>query len=212
MTSAPEGTRFDRRRAQTRASLISAAQAFLAEGRPSVPINEVTERADVGNGTFYNHFSSKEELFAAAVTDALERYAVLLDALGGDLNDPAARFARSFRLTGRLHRHQPQLSRVLLAQGHELSRSSRGVAPRARRDLEDATTAGRFVAEDLDRAMVVVAGSMIELGRLLHDQPDRDEAATVDGVTADVLVALGLSRIDALALCAEPLPEIPPLL
>lgn len=213
MTSPPEGsTRFDRRRAQTRASLIAAAQAFLAEGRPSVPINEVTDRADVGIGSFYNHFASKDDLFEAAVTDALERYGVLLDTLGGDLADPAARFARSFRLTGRFHRLEPQLSRVLLAQGHELSRSSLGVGPRARRDLEDATAAGRFTAEDVDRAMVVVAGAMIELGHLLHDQPDRNAAVTVDGVTADVLVALGLSKDDALAVCAEPLPEIPALL
>jgi AcrR family transcriptional regulator len=213
MTSAIGGTtRFDRRRAQTRAALISAAQDFLAEGRADAPINEVTGRANVAIGSFYNHFSSKDELFASAVTDAFERYAILLDALSGDLPDPAARFARSFRLTGHLHRRHPQLSRILLAEGHVLARSSVGVAPRARRDLLEATAAGRFTATDIDRAMVLVTGATIELGYLLHDQPSRDVTSTVDGVTTDVLVALGLPRDEAADLCAESLPIVSSLL
>lgn len=209
MSSEPAGpNRFAQRRAHTRAALIAAAQAFIAEGTPSVPIQEVTARADVGIGSFYNHFASKEDLFAAAMADALEQYGDVLDALGSDLDDPAARFARSFRLTGRLHRRAPQLSRVLLSQGHEISRAADGIAPRARRDIADATRAGRFHADDLDRAMVVVAGSMLEMGHLLHEHPERDEASTVDGVTSDVLVALGMTRDEADAMCAAPLPEI----
>lgn len=201
-------TRFDRRRAQTRAALVAAAQGFIAEGRLAVPVQEVTERADVGIGTFYNHFTSKDELFEAAVTDALERYAVLLDAIGSDLTDPAAFFALSFRLTGRLHLQEPQLSRVLLAQGHELSGSNLGVGPRARRDIRAAMDAGRFRAGDVERAMIVVTGSLVELGHVLHDGGVDDVEALVDGVTSDVLVALGMSRDDADALCAEPLPDL----
>src|SRR4051794_9669278 len=109
MTSNPgEATRFERRRAQSRAALVAAAQAFLAEGQPGVPIQKVTERADVGIGTFYNHFSSKDELFEVAVSEALEMYAVVLDSFADETSDPAAHFARSFRLTGRLHRAHPQ--------------------------------------------------------------------------------------------------------
>ena len=69
-------TRFDRRRAQTRRALISAARALLAEedGVSSVSIQQIADRADVGFGSFYNHFDSKTALFDAAVTDALEEY------------------------------------------------------------------------------------------------------------------------------------------
>ncbi|MFB9313470.1 TetR/AcrR family transcriptional regulator [Nocardioides plantarum] len=212
MTRPPTvGTRFDQRRAKTRASLITAAQALLAEGRSSATIQEVTERADVGTGSFYNHFSSRDDLFVAAIADAAERYAQLLDTLGTDRDDPAALFSRSFRLTGRLHRRERQLSRILLAHGHQLSQADSGFAPRARRDIEAAHHAGRFHAPDIDRAMVVVTGSMIELGHLLHDRPDRDDAATVDAVTSDVLVALGMSRTEAEALCDETLPILPAL-
>jgi AcrR family transcriptional regulator len=204
-----ETNRFDRRRAKTRAALIAAAQSFLAEGRPGVPIQEVTERADVGIGTFYNHFDSKEQLLEVAVTDALETYAVVIDELAGELTDPAAYFARSFRLTGRLHRLHPQVSGVLLAHAHELSRSSSGVAPRARRDIAAAHAAGRFDAPDVDLAMVVVAGAMVELGRLLLDQPERDAAATTDAVAVRVLVALGMTHAEAAELSQAPLPDLP---
>lgn len=203
-------SRFDRRRAQTRSALIAAAQDLLVEGRTGVPIQEVTERADVGIGTFYNHFDSKDALFAAAIESALSQWAESLDAVDDGTTDPAALFARSFRLTGRLHRLEPQLSRVLLTQGHTLSKSPDGMGPRARRDIRSAQEAGRFREVDVDRAMVVVTGAMIELGHLLHERPELDEAATVDGVTSDVLVALGLERAEAERLCAELLPWVDP--
>ena len=91
-----------------------AAQSFLAAGTPNVPVLEITQAADVGLGSFYNHFDSKEELFRAAVDDALGLFAAVLDELTAGLDDPAHVFAQGFRLTGRLHRAQPELSRVLL--------------------------------------------------------------------------------------------------
>ncbi|WZH51684.1 MAG: TetR/AcrR family transcriptional regulator [Nocardioides alkalitolerans] len=207
MTSEANGpTRSDRRRARTRAALVAAAQELLAEGRQAAPIQEVTERADVGIGTFYNHFATRDELFDAALEDGLARWGDLLDALG-DLADPAEQFARSWRLTGRMHRLEPQLSKVLLTRGHELSRSADGIGPRARRDLQAAQDAGRLDRRDLDRTMVLVTGAMIELGWLLHDDPDRDAAQMTDAVAADVLVALGMGRTEAERLSGLPLPD-----
>ncbi|RYJ04976.1 MAG: TetR/AcrR family transcriptional regulator, partial [Actinomycetales bacterium] len=72
-------TRFDRRKARTRAALVGAAQELLAQGLTNVSIQEVTESADVGLGSFYNHFASKDELFEAAVQDALETLGTFLD-------------------------------------------------------------------------------------------------------------------------------------
>ena len=47
-------------------ALFRAAQRLIAEGKLNVPVLEITQAADVGMGSFYNHFDSKEELFAAA--------------------------------------------------------------------------------------------------------------------------------------------------
>src|SRR5215472_11043284 len=127
-------SRLERRKARTRAALVSAAQSFLAAGKENVPILEITQAADVGTGSLYNHFDSKEELFQAAVEDALDAFGAALDQLTVGLDDPAQVFAQSFRLTGRLHRRQPELSKVILHSGLALAASDRGLAPRAHRD------------------------------------------------------------------------------
>ncbi|MEV0542523.1 TetR/AcrR family transcriptional regulator [Nocardia salmonicida] len=198
--------RLERRKALTRSALIAAGQRFIAEGRLNAPILEITQAADVGMGSFYNHFDSKEELFVAAVDSALESLGDYLDSLTTDLADPAEIFAQSFRIVGRLFRLQPDLSRVLINSGASLIESEHGLAPRAARDIAAATQAGRFVVDDTDLAMALVTGSLLGLGRLLLQQPDRDCAVTVDEMTVGILVALGLSRDDAQELCSRPVP------
>ncbi|HEV7855236.1 MAG TPA: TetR family transcriptional regulator, partial [Mycobacterium sp.] len=96
--------RLTRRKQRTRAALIKAAQAFIAAGKMNVPVLEITQAADVGMGSFYNHFQSKEQLFDAAVAEVLDAHGALLDHLTASLDDPAETFACSFRLTGRLFR------------------------------------------------------------------------------------------------------------
>jgi AcrR family transcriptional regulator len=198
--------RLERRRARTRAALVRAAQSFLACGKENVPILEITQAADVGMGSFYNHFDSKEELFQAAVEDALDSFGAALDHLTVGLDDPAQVFAQSFRLTGRLHRRQPELSKVLLHNGLALAVSDKGLAPRARRDIENAVRAGRFRVGDPELAMVIVAGASICLAQLLHDHPERDDAAATDQVAADLLRMLGVPADEAHDICQRPLP------
>ena len=202
--------RWERRKARTRAALVRAAQSFIAAGKVNVPILELTQAADVGMGSFYNHFESKEDLFQAAVADALDGWGVALDTLTAGLDDPAHVFAQSFRLTGRLHRRHPDLSKVLLRNGVDLARSDTGLAPRARRDVEAAVRARRFAACDVDLAMVIVTGAMIHLGRLLHDQPDRDDGAATDHVAEDLLHMFGLPEGEARDICRRPLPDLDP--
>lgn len=200
--------RLERRKARTRSALVRAAQGFIAAGKQNVPILELTHAADVGMGSFYNHFDSREQLFRAAVEDALDRYGTVLDELTVGLDDPAHVFAQSFRLTGRLHRRSPELSKVLLTNGLALAGSDKGLAPRARRDIEDGVRAGRFTVGDPELAMVIVAGAALCLGQLLHDHPERDDAEATDQVTADLLRVFGLPPDEAHEICQRPLPNL----
>lgn len=200
--------RLERRKARTRSALVRAAQGFIAAGKQNVPILELTHAADVGMGSFYNHFDSREQLFRAAVEDALDRYGTVLDELTVGLDDPAHVFAQSFRLTGRLHRRSPELSKVLLTNGLALAGSDKGLAPRARRDIEDGVRAGRFTVGDPELAMVIVAGAALCLGQLLHDHPERDDAEATDQVTADLLRVFGLPPDEAHEICQRPLPHL----
>jgi AcrR family transcriptional regulator len=206
-TDAPPN-RLERRKMRTRAALIRAAQTFIADEKLNVPVLEITQAADVGMGSFYNHFDSKEQLFQAAVNEVLDLQGALLDRLAEALDDPAEIFAASFRLTGRLFRRRPDLSRVLLNTGLALITSDRGLAPRAIRDIDAATRAGRFKVADPELAMAVAGGSLMGVGRLLSEHPERDYAADIDQVTADLLRIFGIPTDEAQEICRRPLPEI----
>ena len=199
--------RQERRKAHTRLALVRAAQSFIAAGSLNVPILDITRAADVGMGSFYNHFDSKEELFQAAVEEALDTLGALLDELTGGVDDPVQVFAQGFRLVGRWHRRNPELSRALLNGRLALGGSKRGLAPRARRDIRDGAHAGRFTVRDHELAVTIVGGAAFALGQFLHDHPERDDAETTDQVTEDLLRMLGVSAREARRICALPLPR-----
>ncbi len=199
--------RLERRKRRTRAALVRAAQRLIAEGKVNVPVLEITQAADVGMGSFYNHFDSKEQLFEAAVADVLDAYGSMLDRLTESIEDPAETFATSFRLTGRLFRRRPQESRILLANGLELLSSEHGLAPRALRDIRAGVAAGRFHVDDPELALAMAVGALLGLGNLLRDDPDRDGARAADVVTENVLRLFGLDVAEAHAICQRPLPD-----
>jgi AcrR family transcriptional regulator len=210
VTDQPDASvnRLERRKQRTRAALIKAAQSFIAAGKVNVPVLEITQAADVGMGSFYNHFESKEQLFDAAVAEALDAHGALLDQLTSSIDDPAETFACNYRLTGRLFRRRPQESQILLANGMTLLASELGLAPRALRDIEAANRAGRFSVDDPELALAVAGGALLGLGNLLRSQPDRDDAAAADRVTEDLLRLFGLPADEAREICRRPLPDL----
>jgi AcrR family transcriptional regulator len=204
-------SRVARRKAGTRAALVAAARQFLAEdGRTDVSIQEITDRADVGFGSFYNHFSSKPELFEAAVAETLEHHGQLLDALTADLTDPAEVFAVCVRHSGRLPSNRPELARILLHTGLEHLMQDAGLGPRALRDIRRATESGRFTVRHPEVALVATGGSLLGLLKLIDSSPGIDVAEVADELAVGILCLVGLPREDALELCARPLPPLPP--
>lgn len=204
--------RLDPRRARTRAALIRAAQAFLVDDRTAVPILEITEAAGVGLGSFYNHFDSKDALFAAVVEEIIENHGDLMDRVTDGIEDPAEVFARAFRLTGRLHRELNGASQILQRHGAEMILSDSGLGPRALRDIKAAQAVGRFTITDPELALVAAGGAILALGALLHSQPDRDAAQAADALTTDLLRMFGMDATEAQEICSRPLPTIDELL
>jgi AcrR family transcriptional regulator len=100
--------RFARRRERTRQDLLAAAARVLAgKGLHDTKISDIAAAADVGVGTFYLHFPTKEALFVAVVEDTVKRLKATIDvARGGSrgarekvraVNAALFRFARENR-------------------------------------------------------------------------------------------------------------------
>ncbi|HVZ98795.1 MAG TPA: TetR/AcrR family transcriptional regulator [Caulobacterales bacterium] len=72
------GPKTERGRRTLRRLLDAAAEEFGARGYHETAITHITQRAEVGLGTFYVYFKSKEEVFHAVVADmgALTRHAI----------------------------------------------------------------------------------------------------------------------------------------
>ncbi|OEJ23475.1 TetR family transcriptional regulator [Streptomyces agglomeratus] len=207
-TSAPPLNRFERRRAETRRALVRAARQILAEtGDTSASIQVIAERADVGFGSFYNHFESKVELFDAAVVDALEEFGQAIDERLRGTDDPAELVAVGLRLSLRMVDSHPELMQVLRHRGLGHVHSDTGLAPRALRDLERGVASGRFVAVDPTVALSALGGSLLSLVELRFARPELDADDAASGLAEMVLRMLGVPPDDARDVARRPLPD-----
>jgi AcrR family transcriptional regulator len=93
---APTRTGRDERRA---AILEIAHAAFLADGYAATSMSTIAARLGGSKATLYNYFSSKEELFAAVISNKCEHLQALIDHAqveGGDFRSTLQNFGERF--------------------------------------------------------------------------------------------------------------------
>lgn len=135
----------------TKQHLLEMGLSMLLEhGYNDLGLQALLEATGTPKGSFYHHFTDKED-FALQVVDAyMEQVHAGLDACLGDARrDPLDRVRRFFELTRRSYRAQGNLGCLLGGLGQELS----GVSPVFRRKIAACFTAiGRRLAECLAEA------------------------------------------------------------
>jgi len=141
MPNAP--SRGHKKRARTREQLVAAGVAVLAERGEALTISDVTSRAQVSNGTFYNYFTDRDELIDALVQHSL---AALAASASGDTAemDPALRFAVA---TGRVLKRaaeDPTWGRAVLRLSDHRRSFPREVGRFLKVDLAAGCEQGRF--------------------------------------------------------------------
>ncbi len=73
-SSAGTPSRRERRQAEVRERLVRSAFLLFAErGFSATTVEDITNLADVGKGTFFNYFPSKEHIFAGHVEGRMEK-------------------------------------------------------------------------------------------------------------------------------------------
>jgi len=206
-----------RRKRDTRARLLGAALHLMAHrGVAGVAINEITQKADVGFGSFYNHFESKDAIHAALIEEVIGHFAVALDKLGDQLSDPAEKVSASARYTMLRGHADPTWGRFVFQTSFSRDSMSEGLGKYLLQDIGNGVAAGRFTVDDLPSVYIAVGSTILGGLSAMSDQAERQHEPDIFGdvqalskrIAAILLTILGVPKVEAQALASRPLPHI----
>lgn len=125
----PSATRHTRRRDRTRSQLQDAMLEMLIEhGYDAIVVQQITDRADVGRGTFYFHFDDKEDVLWSIVEDRFPVQSLAAEEAGEPGQTEFDRYVNRFRA---YEKNKPVFLAVLG------SRASQAVASRVHQLLAE---------------------------------------------------------------------------
>jgi AcrR family transcriptional regulator len=205
--------RSERRREDTRRRLLKATYEIIAErGFEGLVIQDITQRADVGYGSFYNHFASKDAIVSAAIEAAHLRTKQMYESLDGLTADRVEAFATDMRMWFHVSTADPLWGWFMIRTVLSAKDFRSGVADLLRRAIHAGLEDGSFRYADAEMAHEVIAGLLL-LGTLKLASAEVSEDYA-DKIVATALKTLGVPE-DKIALAMEkPLSELdlPPFL
>lgn len=206
LSTAPMGRR-DRRKAEARQRLLAAAHQLIGEnGVSDLRIGDVTDLADLGFGTFYTYFASKEALIEAVVADVLAGLAATIGADALEFTDPAEAASVSYRRFLRFSRDEPELARVLVELDRDNAIFEDAVTPWAMETLSRGRKSGRFAVDDLDLALTSIVGAALAAIRAILAGRVPSGPKTESRGAEMMLRSFGLDAASAKEIARRPLP------
>lgn len=201
-----------KRQIRTRAKLLQTAHRLMSvQGVDETTIQQITTEAEVGFGTFYSYFSSKDEI-AARVLDCVihnlgMRNRLANAEIGG--TDPLAVIANSVRLTAREMLSDPMWRWWLKRTDLMVSRMNLGFRPFGIADMAQAQRAGLLdlpngeVDSGWDYLIWLLAGTITDIveGKC---PPTREET-----MAEAIMRILGVDAREAARVAHLPLPIYP---
>ena len=159
-------SRVERKRRLARQRLVDAALELIAEGGvEGLRLREITARADVGFGSFYSHFATKEELVEAVVADSVGSLTEAIIEYATEVDDPAEQAAIAHRHFVRLAYEDPQLAWLIVHLDRADVLLEQASIPHLRPVLERGMASGRFTGGDIDLLISFVVGATIAVMR-----------------------------------------------
>lgn len=200
-----ESDRLGRKRQKTRQALLDAARSLVYEkGHERIAIQDITERADVGLGTFYNYFESKQAIFEAVLQEIRDDFNRRLDKIRSPLKDPALIVAQTLKFCFQQAQDNEEWNLFLIYSGLTGDYSLHQDEEQCFEDLRRGVAAGRFKVDDIGFAQSLVLGMVrhvnteIARGRLGRK--------AMEDTSRFILRMLGLSDLVAKALVQTPFP------
>jgi AcrR family transcriptional regulator len=195
------------RRARTRQKLIEAAARVVAElGERKATIDDFIRAAGVARGTFYNYYSTREELLADLWARVGRNPFLEIQHATAPLSDPAERLACEARLVMARAATDPIWGWLLYATSADAETMPADLLSYPKPDLLIGRRTGRFHFEDLDSASDMVVGTTrTALRAVLHDHRS---SVYAQNICVLLLKALGVVDHEARVISAKELPQL----
>lgn len=196
-----------RQRMRTRARLLDAGRRLIAaRGLDAVPIAAITDEADVGVGSFYNYFASKQDLLDVVIAEVAGLLGEMTRQLTGAMDDPAERVAACVRYVVHLAGEDPTWAWFVLRASDAVPRLATGVTAAIEPHLRAGIASGRFTVDDPAVALNVVGGAMLHVMRARLLGRVGPDAARV--AAEHVLLMLGIAPAAARAVARRREPAL----
>ncbi|WP_322054308.1 TetR/AcrR family transcriptional regulator [Paraburkholderia bannensis] len=192
----------ERARARTRGKLMQAARVVMGQkGITGTAINDITAQAGVAFGSFYNYFSTKEEIARAVFVEDMLAIADLLDRIRPADADIAVIVGLNVRQV-MLHTLQdPIWGWFFINAASSVGDLVETMGGRLARDIRIGVDTGRFQCADVLAAMDCIIGGALHVMRQILEK--RRTVETVDRFTEFALRGLGIRDADVGAIMKE---------
>lgn len=197
-----------RRTANRQALMVAAEELFGLRGFANVSVDEITARAGVAKGTFYNHFADKADM---ANHIALEIRTGLKERIGQMKSvsaDPARHLAIAMSLFLLLAHEQPNRAFILVSLINDPTDVNSPMNTPVRLTLQNGEISGRFRVASIEASLIVVIGVVSAGIRNLIEQPTRTPSARITDLVVHALRSLGLEWDEAHAIAEETVAEL----
>lgn len=205
--SAVSEGRVARRQARNRRALIDAARLIMSQkGIDAATMAEIAELADVGAGTVYNYFKSKEDLAVAVLEDLMLDLGLKIERVTDTFDDPGQVYAFGIRTvidtaTGDLRWRQLLNRSEVMANAIFCQMGSFAI-----RDLENATLAGRFKVDDAALTWKMATHAIV--GVALSVANGELPISVIDNCVVGLLCMTGIGRDEAVDLANRDRPAL----
>jgi AcrR family transcriptional regulator len=193
------------RAARTQAALMAAGRRLFSQ-RPidAVTVDDIVQAAEVGKGSFYNHFADREALARAIAAQIRASIESAVARANAGVEDPARRLARAVCTYWRYALDEPEQAGVLV---HIHSGHTSLTAPLNRglvEDLETGLASGRFDVATVESGVLYVQGvTQLALVRIVQEPAAAFAISLSQQMCALVLRGLGLAKAEADQLAAQ---------
>lgn len=180
---------------------------MASKGIDAATMAEIAELADVGAGTVYNYFVSKDDLATCVMERVMDLLARRIEAVTNTFDDPGQVYAFGVRhvmkaaTTDRRWRWLLRRSEVIADAMYRV------MGPYAIRDIRNAVAAGRYRTQDAELAWRMATHAIVGFSLAVCDQ--KFHIDKMDDAVVNLLGMVGVSPEESWEIARRPCPDLP---